>query len=103
MGGTLNFINYSAILILVYLALLSVIAYSLWSILLKYNAVSKVVIFSFTIPVFGVILSALLLGETKQALNLQSLASLLLVCLGIIIINKFKAKDSSKTTTSTTQ
>lgn len=93
MGGRLNLSNFSAVLILVYLALLSVIAYSLWSVLLKYNAVSKVVIFSFTIPVFGVILSALLLGETRQALNPQSIVSLLLVSLGIITINKLKAKD----------
>ncbi len=91
MGGTLNFTNYNAIFILVYLAFLSAIAYSLWSILLKYNSVSKVAIFGFMIPVFGVILSAMLLSEIKQALNLQTIISLLMVCLGIIIINKFKS------------
>jgi drug/metabolite transporter (DMT)-like permease len=92
MGGKLNFINKDAILILLYLALLSAIAYSLWSILLKYNSVSKVTIFGFMIPVFGVILSAILLKESKQALNLQSLISLLMVCFGIIIINKYNRK-----------
>jgi drug/metabolite transporter (DMT)-like permease len=91
MGGTLNLINKNAILILLYLALLSAIAYSLWSILLKYNSVSKVTIFGFMIPIFGVILSAMLLKESKEALNLQSLLSLLMVCLGIIIINKFQS------------
>lgn len=95
MGGTLNFQNINAVLILIYLAFLSAIAYSLWSILLKYNPVSKVLIFGFTIPIFGVILSAALLREGKQALNLQSLLSLLLVCLGIIFINKYAAKNET--------
>lgn len=96
MGGRLNFANINAVFIILYLAMLSAIATSLWSVLLKYNPVSKVSIFGFMIPVFGVILSALLLGELSEAFNLQSITSLILVSAGIIIINKFVANGGLK-------
>lgn len=78
---------------LVYLAVVSAVAYSLWGILLKYNPVSKVAVFGFMNPVFGVILSALLLGEGAQAAGVKSLIALLLVSIGIYVVNK-KEGDS---------
>ena len=69
------------------------VAYSLWGILLKYNPVSKVAVFGFMNPVFGVILSALLLGEGAQAAGVKSLIALLLVSIGIYVVNK-KEGDS---------
>ena len=48
---------------LIYLALVSAVAYTLWGCLLKHNPVSRVTIFGFLTPVFGVVLSALLLSE----------------------------------------
>lgn len=88
MGGQFQNVSGAAVLMLVYLALVSAVAYSLWGILLKYNPVSKVAVFGFMNPVFGVLLSALLLGETGQAAGLQSLLALVLVCLGIYLVNK---------------
>ena len=38
-------------------------------------------------PVFGVILSALLLGEREQAAGWVSVLSLALVCVGIYVVN----------------
>lgn len=96
MGGTLHLLNAYGILNLLYLAFLSAAAYSLWSILLKYNSISKVAVFGFMVPVFGVLLSAFFLDESSQAFNFQSLTSLLLVCAGIIIINKFKLHSTAK-------
>ena len=55
-------------------------------VLLAWNDVSKVAIFGFVNPLCGVILSALILGEVKQAFNVGSLA-LILVCAGIYIVN----------------
>ena len=78
---------------IVYLAVVSAVAYSLWGILLKYNPVSKVAVFGFMNPVFGVILSALLLGEGAQAAGVKSLIALLLVSIGIYVVNK-KEGDS---------
>lgn len=75
--------------ILLYLALISAVAYTVWGILLKYNNISKIAVFSFTNPVFGVMLSALLLGE-GSLLNVKCLISLGMICLGIYLINSKK-------------
>ena len=76
--------------IIFYLALVSAVAYTLWSILLAWNDVSKVAIFGFVNPLCSVILSALILGEVKQAFNVGSLMALVLVCAGIYIVNHKK-------------
>ncbi|MGN0169288.1 MAG: DMT family transporter [Lachnospiraceae bacterium] len=87
MGGKLTTTSGPAIGVLVYLAMVSAVAYSLWGILLKYNPVSRVSIFGFMNPVFGVILSAILLRE-GDTLGVTCLISLMLVSLGIYIVNK---------------
>lgn len=71
----------------VYLAFISTAAYTLWTILLKYNDVSKVSIYGFMNPVFGVILSALILGE-HQGLGIKYLAALVLISVGIALVNR---------------
>lgn len=90
MGGTISTVNSKGLLLLVYLAFVSAVAYSLWGILLKYNPVSRIAVFGFMTPVFGVILSAVLLNETAQATGFISLISLILVCVGIFIVNRGK-------------
>lgn len=87
-GGTLPVVTAKGIMMLIYMALISSVAYSLWSVLLKYNPVSRISVFGFMNPVFGVILSALLLGETEQALSINAVIALALICTGIIIVNK---------------
>lgn len=67
MGGHLQHLSVPAIAVILYLAVLSAVAYTLWSVLLTYNEVSKVAIFGFVNPLFSVILSALILGEVQQA------------------------------------
>lgn len=88
-GGRLTVISTKGILLLVYMAFISAVAYSLWGLLLKYNPVSKVAVFGFMNPVFGAVLSALLLGE-GEAVSWMSVLSLLLVCVGIYIVNHEK-------------
>lgn len=88
MGGRIHKCPAAAIGILVYLAFVSAMAYTLWSVLLAYNPVSKVAIFGFVNPLFGVILAALVLGEIEQAFHVGSLAALALVCVGIYIVNR---------------
>ena len=82
-----------AVLMLFYLAFISACAYSIWSLLLKYNPVSKIAVFGFMNPVCGVLLSALLLGEAQQAFRLESLIALVLVRAGIFIVNKMGEKN----------
>lgn len=86
-GGRVSVNSWQAVLMLVYLALLSALAYSLWGILLKYNPVSKVSIYNFMTPVFGVLLSWLMLTESSNVEVLNVVISLLLVCTGIILLN----------------
>lgn len=75
-----------ALMILLYLALVSSVAYTLWGILLRSNDVSKISIFGFMNPVIGVLLSALLLGESGQ-LGIKHIAALLLISAGIVTVN----------------
>lgn len=88
-GRVIGF-NVVSTMMLIYLALISAVAYSLWSTLLKYNAVSKVAVFGFMNPVFGVILSAILLGEKGQAFGMNIIIALIMVCIGIFVVNRAK-------------
>lgn len=94
MGGDVGPFTASASLMLFYLALLSAVAYTLWSILLKYNSVSRVSIFGFMNPVVGVLLSALLLEEGGQAISVKNVSALLLVSAGIFVVNRFQNRES---------
>lgn len=88
MGGSLNRFSLGAAGILLYLAMVSAVAYTLWSVLLAHNPVSKVAVYGFINPLCSVILSALVLGEVAQAFNLGSLIALALVCVGIYVVNR---------------
>ena len=48
---------------LLYLALVSAVAYAVWGILLRENPVSRITVFGFLNPICGVVLSVLLRGE----------------------------------------
>ena len=94
LGGRISIpVNFSAYVLLLYMALISAVAYSVWGILLKYNPVSRVTIFNFLTPLFGVLLSAIFLGEVDQALQLNKLLALLLVSAGIYVVNRKYGKD----------
>ena len=90
MGGRLTVFTPASVLLLIYMALISAVAYSLWGILLKHNPVSRISIFGFMNPVIGVLLSAVLLNEKNQAFSIYGLISLVLVCVGIYIVNHQK-------------
>ena len=90
MGGRLTAFTPASVLLLIYMALIAAVAYSLWGILLKHNPVSRISIFGFMNPVIGVLLSAVLLNEKNQAFSIYGLISLVLVCVGIYIVNRQK-------------
>lgn len=85
-GGHLTGFTRQSTALLVYLVLLSSAAFSLWTILLKYNRVSMVAVFNFMIPVFGTGLSALFLDE--NVLAWKNGVALLLVCVGIWLVTR---------------
>ena len=95
MGGNLTFYTPGCVLNLVYMGFISAGAYTLWGVLLKYNPVSRVSILGFINPVMGVLLSALFLGEGREAFSLTGLMALLLVSAGIIIVNISQEKTDS--------
>ena len=87
LGGEIRISDFKSFAVLLYLAFLSAVAYALWGVLLKYNPVSKVSIYSFMTPVFGVILSAHLLEENSNVDPINLVITLLLICSGIILLN----------------
>lgn len=86
MGGWVSGFNVQGTLLLLYLALLSTIAFLVWSYLLAYNPVGQIAVFGLSIPLFGVILSAIVLKENVFTIN--NLLALIGVCSGIYIVNK---------------
>lgn len=70
---------------LFYLAFLSAAGFVLWNNIMKYNQVGKVSMYLFLIPVFGVILSSIILNEIIHIFVLMGLA---FVASGIVIVNR---------------
>ena len=85
-GGHLQALNLQSGALLLYMALLSSVAFAVWSLLLKHNSVGLIAAFNFLIPVFGVSLSAIFLGESL--LRWSYLAALVLVCAGIWLVTR---------------
>ncbi len=90
-GGQVTNFTLASTSLLIYLAMISSVAYTVWGILLKHNPVGKVTVFGFTNPMFGVILSAIFLGEKNQAFGIQGIIALVLVSIGIYMVNKSKS------------
>ena len=87
-GGRLEAASFTGVLLIGYLSAVSAVAYMLWAILLKNNPVSRVTVFGFMTPLFGVLLSALLLQEFHRIPPSQAIGALFLVCVAIIAVNK---------------
>ena len=83
-GSKLNF-SLNSILLIIYAAFISAVAFSLWYMLLKYNPAGKISIYRLFIPVFGSIFSVLFVKGENFTINL--LVGLILVILGIITLN----------------
>ena len=82
----------SGVILLLYLAFISCVAFGLWTVLLKYNPMGRVTIYNFLIPVFGTIMSTLFLGD--EIGNRYTLLALPLVCGGIYLVNRVKKNFS---------
>ena len=96
LGGKISMNNPKGVIILVYLAFLSAVAYALWGMLLKYNPVSKVSVFTFTTPIFGTLLSLLFLPEASGVEPINLVVTLILVSLGIFLLNYQPKQNEQK-------
>ncbi|MGB4659654.1 MAG: DMT family transporter [Mobilitalea sp.] len=92
-GGTLTRVTLPGILLLSYMSLLSAAAFTVWTILSKFNKISKIAVYNFLTPVFGALLSALFFGENLFTLN--NISALILVCIGIYIVNIAKKANTA--------
>lgn len=92
-GGSVEGFDIKSILLLIYMALLSTAAFSIWTILMKYNPVGRVAIYTFTIPIFGVALSGMILGE--KVFEIKNLIALVLVSAGIVLVNRMEKPAES--------
>ena len=88
MGASLSFTGVKIYFVLLYLGIISAVAYTLWGILLSYNSVSRIGIYGCLTPIFGVLISAVLLQEFEQAFSFQSIMALLLIVAGLYLVNK---------------
>jgi len=87
-GGSLHPESAGAVPVLLFLAFISSAGYVLWALLMKNNPVSRIAVFGLLIPIMNVLLSALLNGE--PLFEVQYIAALALVCLGIWLVNRPK-------------
>lgn len=88
LGGRVGTCSPAALGVLAYLAMLSALAFSIWSLLVKHNPVSRVAVYRPLIPVFGVVFSVLVLGEAIPAAQVPALAvALALIVAGSLVVN----------------
>ena len=78
--------NLASGLLLLYLAAISAVAFTVWFVLLKHHNVSYLSQFKFAIPIFGSLLSVIFIPE--EHLGLEILLAILLVALGTFIVNR---------------
>ncbi len=86
-GGVLRPRGFAGFGVLLYLAFLSAAAYGIWAVLLKSNPVSRVAVFMFLQPLFGVLLGLILVRQPLTLPWYRYALGLLLVCLSIYIVN----------------
>lgn len=78
---------------LLFLAFVSAASFSLWTALLVYNDAGRIMIYNLLIPVFGTMWSYIILKETEIT-NPLYIVSLLLICIGIVLVNTNSKKRS---------
>ena len=79
--------------VLAYLAFLSAAAYGIWAVLLKAHPVSRIAVFMFLQPIFGVVLGLLLVRQPLTHPWYQYAAALVLVCLSIYTVNRAERSE----------
>ena len=84
-GGRLNLTSGTGVLILLWLAFVSAAAFTVWTALLKLHPASQISVFNLLVPIFGTVLSGLLLGE--NIFKIETLLALVLIAAGILLVN----------------
>ena len=85
MGGRLN-PGKSAMGVLIYICMASIIAYVLWNMLVKYNDMSFMSVLKFMEPLFAVFVALLVFPET-ESFKSEYIVSLILMIIAVVVIN----------------
>lgn len=85
LGGSIELNGIANITVLLYLALVSAVAFTLWTAVLRYHPVSKISVFNLLVPIFGTVWSGILLNES--VFTIENAVALVLVCAGIVVVN----------------
>ena len=91
-GGRLDLAKTNGVLILLWLAFVSAAAFTIWTALLKYHPAAKISVFNLLVPIFGTILSGLILGE--NVLKPETFVALALISAGIVLVNYTKRGEA---------
>lgn len=93
-GGRLTHLDLRAAFVMLYICAASVIAYVLWNVCVKYNSVAKLAVIRFSVPVFAVVFSGMLLRE--QIFKWNYILALAII-LSAILLNElpWKKKNAS--------
>lgn len=88
MGGDVRALHFTPLstVLLLYLSLLSSVAFCLWYYILQFRKIGEISMYKFVVPISGTLLTALFVPSEK--LLPIYIVALLLVSLGIIIVNK---------------
>lgn len=89
-GGQFAQVEPKGILLLCYMIFLSAAAFTIWTMLLAKYPVGKVTVYNFLVPVFGTLMSGIILHES--VFTPYNLGALVLVCAGITIVNRMKTQ-----------
>lgn len=87
-GGRFGAVSPGAIGVLLYLAMLSAVAYTVWALLLRVNPVSRVAVYMFLQPIFGVLLGVAFQGGAEDMPLVRYGIALVFVCLSIYIVGR---------------
>ena len=82
-----------AAMLLVYMAALSAVAFTLWFVMLKYHKATMLEQYKFAIPLFGALLSVLLVPG--EHIGPEMLAAAALVTVGVWIVNREEKRISA--------
>lgn len=93
MGGSLDFTKTGGVLILLWLAFVSAAAFTIWTALLKYHPAGKISVFNLLVPVFGTLISGIVLNE--NVFRAETFVSLLLISAGIVMVNYTRRKKTN--------
>lgn len=92
-GGRVYPTSLTALVLFAWLVVISSAGFALWTLLIKYNEVTKMAIYNCLTPVFGTLLSGIFLSE--KIVTGKNLLALLLVVAGIYLVNTVKRKRNA--------